>query len=241
MTVYGRDDWSAAPPNPPGLTPADGPGLSLVVHHTGGGAPPATVDDAMAMLRGIQASHQAQGYVDIAYNMAVDDLGNLYVLRGMTVYGGATYGANSTTRAVVWLGGSDVQLPSSASLDAIAGLYRGEVGRTLTADATITGHRDWTATACPGDPLYDLLPEIRSRATGPGPAEEDDMMRSMRTPAGTVLLVDRLSYRVMPGTWPEVEGALREMIAAGTVAGNPDGSPLLWPLSDAGVAALVRL
>lgn len=239
--IYTRADWGAAPPKPPGLTPAPAPGVSLVVHHTGGGAPPATVADAMAMLRGIQASHQSGEYVDIAYNAAVDDLGNTYTLRGMDMVGGATFGANSTTRAVVWLGGSEVATPSDAALRAIADLWWVEAGRNLTADATITGHRDWTATACPGQPLYNLLPTIRDYAAGNTPEEQDEtMMRSMRTTTGTVILVDGMTYRVMTGGWPEVEQALRQMIAAGAVAGNADGSPRLWDINDAGLASLVR-
>jgi hypothetical protein len=31
---------------------------------------------------------------------------------------------------------------------------------------TITGHRDWLATECPGDQLYPLLPEIRRAVAG---------------------------------------------------------------------------
>lgn len=160
--IYSRSDWGAAPPKSP-LTPGD-PADSLVVHHTGGGAAPSSVDDAMAMLRGIQASHQAGEYVDIAYNMAVDQFGNAYILRGMDMLGGATYGANTHTRACVWLGNSDVETPSDAALRAIASLYRSEVGRNLTVDATITGHRDWTATGCPGDTLYGLLDVVRRYA-----------------------------------------------------------------------------
>lgn len=240
MTIYTRSDWGAAPPKPPGLTPADKPGVSLVVHHTGGGAPPATVDDAMAMLRGIQASHQGGEYTDIAYNMAADDLGNVYILRGMDMVGGATFGANSTTRAVVWLGGSDTTTPSDAALRAIADLWRAEAGRNLTADASITGHRDWTATACPGQPLYDLLPTIRAYAAAQ-PQKEDDMMRSLRTPEGTILLADRLHCRVMPGSWPDVEQALRQMIAAGELLGNPDGSPKLIDANRSNVGSRVML
>lgn len=129
----------------------------------------------MAMLRGIQASHQANGYVDIAYNMAVDQLGNVYECRGLDVIGGATYGANTHTRAVVWMGNSDEAPPSSPACQAIADTYRaGLAAGNLTADATITGHRDWTATACPGDSLYGLLPDIRQRAL-PATEQDDDM------------------------------------------------------------------
>ncbi|MCW2631048.1 MAG: N-acetylmuramoyl-L-alanine amidase family 2 [Pseudonocardia sp.] len=39
-------------------------------------------------------------------------------------------------------------------------------GNTATVQ-TISGHRDWDATACPGNKLYPLLPEIRRRAASP--------------------------------------------------------------------------
>jgi hypothetical protein len=35
-------------------------------------------------------------------------------------------------------------------------------GATRTVDA-IAGHRDWNATECPGDKLYELLPDVRAR------------------------------------------------------------------------------
>lgn len=240
MTIYRRSDWGAAPPKAP-LNYDIAPGDSLVVHHTGGGAAPASVPDAMAMLRGIQSSHMNGDYTDIAYNMACDQFGNIYECRGMDAQGAATYSANDRTRAVVWLGNSDVETPSPQALAAIASLFASEVGRNLKSNATITGHRDWTPTACPGETLYGQLPTIRSY-TKPIPSEEtDEMMRSLRTATGTIVLADRLHYTVMPGSWPEVELALRQMVAAGELLGNPDGSPKLWDANDSNIGSRKRL
>lgn len=238
--IYSRADWQAAPPLEP---PApSGPGDSLVVHHSAGPVP-ATPEEAFALLRDIQAMHQSSGYLDIAYSCAVDNAGNLYDGRGMAYLPAATYGENDHTKAVVWLGNSETAAVSDAALRAIAALYRAEIGSNLQAGASITGHRDWVATACPGAGLYAALPTIRAYAADPPPDsdEDDPMMRTMRTPDGTVLLVDRLNYRVMPGSWPDVEAAIRAMVAARTVEGEPDGSPRLYPITAAGVAALVRL
>lgn len=43
--------------------------------------------------------------------------------------------------------------------------------------ATVSGHRDWDATACPGDGLYALLPDIRTNAAA--------LMGSTTDPIGT--------------------------------------------------------
>ena len=67
------------------------------------------------------------------------------------------------------------------------------------------------------------------------------MMRSLRTPEGTILLADRLHCRVMPGSWPDVEQALRQMIAAGELLGNPDGSPKLIDANRSNVGSRVML
>lgn len=213
MTRYERSDWGAPPFR--GDTPA-GPGTSLVVHHTGGGAPPATVDDAKAMLAGIRIAHLNQGYADIAYNMAVDNLGNLYEARGMQWIGGATYGANGTTRAVVWLGNSDVEPPSPAALAAIRQLWIDERGVNLTEDATITGHRDWTATACPGDTLYGMLPAI----TEPSTEEEDMLFVTWTVPDGRRYIVDRRTGHapeagVVVPSGADIEATIAELVRTG--------------------------
>ena len=219
MAIYTREQWGAAPPKAP-LTTAPGPGDSLVIHHTGGGPAPASVADAMSMLRGIQASHQSGEYVDIAYNMAADQFGNLYILRGMEYLGGATYGANAHTRAMVWLGSSDVDVPTNLALRAIGDFYRSELGRNLSSTATVTGHRDWTSTACPGEVLYGLLDTIRY----PKPEqEEEDMMATWVTPGGLRYVMDlrtgasRTSTEAFPAGTANVEAKIQGLIASGAM------------------------
>lgn len=85
----------------------------------------------------------------------------------------------------------------------------------------------WVATVVRLDGLDDIIDN-----------EETDMMRSMVTPDGTVVLVHGLNARPMQGTWPEVEEALRQMIAAGLVQGRSDGGVQLWPINRAGIDTL---
>ena len=107
------------------------------------------------------------GNSDIAYNAGVDQLGNDYELRGMQYQGGATYGANDRTKAVLWVGDSNVSVPTEAALQAIARVYqRGVANGHLVNGAVIGGHRDYVATACPGTQMYVRLPQIRALAGG---------------------------------------------------------------------------
>ena len=136
--------------------------------------------------------------------------------------------------------------PSAAAYHAIATIIiEGIATGLIAANPTIVAHRDRVPdTSCCGDVMYAQLPHIRNLVLNGNQtvSEEDEeiMMRSMVRKDGTVLLVDGLKGKVMPGTWPEVETALRQMIAAGTVAGNADGSPRLWPINDAGASALLQ-
>lgn len=169
MRLVTRDEWGAAPPRR-GLSTGS-PGDALVVHHVGDGQTPApaTIEEASEALRGVQNGHynSPDNYADIAYNMAVDQAGNRYQLRGMDYLGGATFGANDHTRAVLWLGDSRYDTPTDAAIGAIAGLYvAGVQAGNLEHGAEINGHRDYVATICPGPALYDRLSEIRALAAG---------------------------------------------------------------------------
>jgi hypothetical protein len=171
----------------------------------------------MAMLRGIQASHQSGEYVDIAYNMAADQFGNLYVLRGMEYLGAATFGANAHTRALVWLGDSDTDRPTDTALYAIGEFYRAELGRNLLPTANVTGHRDWTATACPGEALYSLLDTVRY-----GRQEDDWMLLTWVTPGGLRYVADATTgaSRTAAEAFPagaDTEREVRGLVACGAM------------------------
>ena len=57
--------------------------------------------------RRVQIKNKAQGYIDIAYNFAVDYLGNVFELRGWDAQGGAngTTAANETYVSICYLAG----------------------------------------------------------------------------------------------------------------------------------------
>lgn len=171
MAVYSRQQWGARPaerssPQVWGMT-------GFAVHHLGTDnlIAPTTVEGAMAMLRAVQAghlNHPTEDYSDIAYNVAVDQLGNRYVLRGLDRMGGATYGANDHVIACLWIGDSRYVAPTTAALQAIAAWYQeGVATGVLVNGCAIGGHGDWTpGTSCPGPALKAQLPTIRALAGG---------------------------------------------------------------------------
>ena len=162
-----------------------------VIHHTvtSNSYSPAS---AYAEIRSIYAYHtQSLGWSDIAYNVLVDQYGQIFEGR----YGGldrpvlsaATGGFNTSTFSVSALGNFQDAFPSSAMVESIAQVlawklaisYVNPVGTSQLRSAgfagspfpegqivtfpNIIGHRDADYTACPGQYLYGELDAIRAR------------------------------------------------------------------------------
>jgi len=103
----------------------------------------------------------------------------------LAVNGGHVLGFNAGNVGVALLGEFTAAAPSRAALRALTrtlavlaaagdldplatGTYVNPITGATLQTATISGHRDWLATECPGEQLYALLPEIRGRvATRP--------------------------------------------------------------------------
>lgn len=146
----------------------------IVVHHTvtSGG------DNPLAELQAIYYYHAVvRGWGDIGYNYLIDKFGNVYEGRygGPDVIGGHTYGYNTGSVGIGNLGDYSAQPPSAAMLAANAQLaawiancsYFHPEGSDFFKDMTtpnIAGHREYAATACPGDALNAQLPAIRAQA-----------------------------------------------------------------------------
>lgn len=142
------------------------------------------------ILRGIQRYHLSQGWDDIGYNFAVDRFGTIWEARyGSAVapiIGGHALGFNSGSVGVVMLEEFGSVLPTEAASRAVGDVAgwklalhgadpRGSTteisggSSTIPADTTVTipsivGHRDLSATSCPGANLYTRLPLNRSTA-----------------------------------------------------------------------------
>ncbi len=150
---------------------------------------------APATLRAIQADHQARGWPDIAYHLVIDRHG--YVYRGRpfsAVPSTATVYDPTGHLTVMCLGNFEVQGIPAAQLNAVVNVMAWACRRFGVAPATISGHRDQAATACPGRRLYRYVEDGTLRRRTRGRLGEVDL-RMMCGPRGR-----RLVRRIEAGT-----------------------------------------
>lgn len=199
MLTIGRSGWGAAPPEDINHIPTPTP--RLWVHHTG------TEQHGAEGVRAIQRYHmQSKGWLDIAYSFLIDDDGTVYTGRGAGVAGGHTEGDNSSSHAICLMGNFENRRPTVASLGSLVELsrYGRDVGWWVP---TLGGHRDapGAQTACPGQNLYDTLPEVRRLISIPVPTPaipEDDTMTFIKNRSNgyTAIVV---AGKVIPVSGPE--------------------------------------
>ena len=156
-----RHEWNAQPPGPD-LRPHRIDRITL--HHTGPppwyGTPPAP-----AYLRVIQSFHMGpeRRWPDIAYHLLIDLDGVVWEGRSLAVAGDTATDYDPTGHALIAvLGDYSRQQPTVAQRDAIAATVRRLIDTYDLAIESLHGHRDYAATACPGDNLAALLDEIRA-------------------------------------------------------------------------------
>jgi len=151
----------------------------IIIHHT---ATTSNLDDPEAAIRAIYYYHAiTRGWGDIGYNYVIDQYGNVYEGRygGEGVTGGHTAGYNVGSVGIAMLGNFQDEpityeaLVSLMSLiDEISGDFDIDVdGRSSFRGEIIPnviGHRDADATLCPGQHVYDVLPQIRDSVAGAG-------------------------------------------------------------------------
>jgi hypothetical protein len=176
---------------PPRVTPEYGDVKAGVIHHTVT-ANDYTEAEAPGIVLGICRYHRnANGWNDIGYNALVDRFGNLYVGRAggvkKAVVGAQAQGFNSQTTAIASIGTHTTQGPTDAATTSIVNflawklavhgvnatgkttivsaggdLSRYPAGRRVRLNRVI-GHGTIGLTACPGDVLAAMIPQIRRR------------------------------------------------------------------------------
>jgi len=175
-TEWGCPDGQESPRWPPSYYTVS----HVVIHHT---ATPNTDTDWPARVLQIWDYHANQdkgdgypdGWGDIGYHYLIDPHGVIYEGRagGDDVRGAHVAGHNVGTMGIGFLGTFCEVEPTSAALSAAEALIAWKcdqrnidpLGSGTDYAGThykhIAGHRDLSATACPGDKLYNLLPAIR--------------------------------------------------------------------------------
>lgn len=163
----------------------------LLVHHT---ASPNSYRSARDVIRSAYAfqTGPAKGWPDVCYGFFIGRDGDVWEGRAgaltRPVRADATGGNQGWAQLVCLLGDFTATVPTPAALSALARVLAWLAGRDLVSLAdgatttfvsrgsnrwpagtvvtapTIAAHRDMSYTACPGDALYPLMPEVRRRA-----------------------------------------------------------------------------
>ena len=165
-----------------------------VVHHTAGAQPTSPAQSA-AIVRAIQRYHvQGNGWNDIGYNFLVDRFGQVFEGRagGLTrnVVGAHAQGFNTGSVGVAVLGtysSVGIEQPAKDALVALLA-WRLDVAHVDPASSVVwrsggnprypagtpvllravSGHRDTGPTSCPGQILYNTLPELAALTAAVG-------------------------------------------------------------------------
>ncbi|MGW0824064.1 peptidoglycan recognition protein family protein [Streptomyces sp. NPDC002845] len=164
----------------------------ITVHHTA--TPNDDPDPAATVRAIYDFHAITNDWGDIGYHFLIDESGNVYEGRysdddgmpafdkdGNVVTGFHTGGFNSGNLGIALLGTLTEQGPTDAAKASLTRLIR-VITRVKGLDPqakttfvnpvngverdveTISGHRDWMATECPGQTMYDLLAEVRVAA-----------------------------------------------------------------------------
>ena len=170
-----RECWAPGGVCPEDSTPVYTDVTHIIVHHSA--ANYSADQDYKQVVRSYWDYHvNTHGWDDIGYNWLVDPNGVIYEGRGKDKKGAHFSGANSNTMGVCVIGNYQTAQPTNISLEKLEDLIAWEAGRknidVLTtgyhsaSNLTIyhvAGHRDGPGTTdCPGNNLYNLLPNIRT-------------------------------------------------------------------------------
>lgn len=170
MDVIKRAEWGGEPRR---LTSMPTPQADIFVHHDAGAGPPggarATIAAEDAYMRAVERYHvESRRFAAIAYSFLVFASGRVRVGRGWGKAGAHTYGHNTSSHGVCFVGNFQTARPTKAALRSARELIEQGIERgKVTRRPTIRGHRDVGAeggsTVCPGNHLYAKLDELKPR------------------------------------------------------------------------------
>ena len=155
------------------------------VHHTVSTNEYGPEDSAAIVLAICRYHRNSNGWNDVGYNLLVDRFGQVFEGRAggldQPVVGAQMAGYNSVSTGIANIGTFSGVPQTPAGVQAVGDLLawklplhgapiEGQVAAGSKVFERISGHRDGNDTECPGQALYDQLPDIRRRAAERAPA-----------------------------------------------------------------------
>ncbi|GAA0444467.1 hypothetical protein Acor_61490 [Acrocarpospora corrugata] len=174
--IYLRREWEARPPKSRAVVLNRVPDR-LIVHHTATlNHEEISLEAAFGLSRAIQRYHMRHnGWDDIGEQFTISRGGYIMEGRNRTmravdrwrhVVGAQAADHNRHTLGIETEGTYMAELPPQRALDALAKLLTWLCWHyELEPEVAVIGHRDVNATSCPGDKLYEYLPQLREMIT----------------------------------------------------------------------------
>ncbi|MBT3217361.1 MAG: T9SS type A sorting domain-containing protein [Candidatus Marinimicrobia bacterium] len=170
-SIISREEWNAKPPQ---FGYSSMPYYDKLTLHHAAGFSATNIEEGIVQMQAIQELHQdVRGWSDIGYHFVVDKGGNIYQARPETVLGAHTSGANTGNIGVCVLGCYHPPETSYFCYDEMSDPTRESITKLYAWISEqygyenphiLKGHRDYydyQHTACPGDNIWVLLPELR--------------------------------------------------------------------------------
>lgn len=183
FAVVRRGEWKALPPTAPYAphTPA-----MFTLHHTRGHSPK-NYAEAVSEMQFLQDYHQnGRGWIDIGYHFLISPQGDIFEGRPVNALGAHVKNRNTGNVGISVMGNYH---PPVSQQPAKETLYTfTEMGKYLKTAYDISvssfyAHREIGPTACPGDELYALMPQLKDAIFTPAadaaPAEAFPAFRQL--------------------------------------------------------------
>ncbi len=169
--INGCAMWGAQPPKNP-ITVLTHRPTKIIIHHTAGSnSTDYSQAHAYQLAQRIQQDHFNKGWIDSGQHFTISRGG--YILEGRHRSLDVLNGRLSHVRGAHCDGQNDVAIgiesegtytsvqPPQALYDRLVTLCAYVCQQYSISSSQIYGHRDFNATACPGDKLYAMLPQLR--------------------------------------------------------------------------------
>lgn len=170
VNIRSRGSWGARRSD--GDRTLSGQAAEVFLHHTVTAhlSPSASVAAEQAQMRSLESIGQNRFGRGISYNVIIFPSGRAYQGVSWNRRGTHTGGRNSTARSICFAGNYETNRPTAAQLATAAAIFQEGRGKWWRSNAPVRGHRDVSATSCPGRYVYSQRGAIRGGTAGDGAA-----------------------------------------------------------------------
>lgn len=153
-----RVEWGAQPPEGPINELAIIPAPYVIISHTASEGCN-TQAECVQRVRLAQTMHiESNNWSDIGYNYLIGGDGLVYVGRGWGKEGAHSFGFNSKSIGICFVGTFNKEVPPQRQIHALKKLIElGVNNKQIATNYKLLGHRQVSETLSPGDVLYSII------------------------------------------------------------------------------------